>query len=63
MAKQKEIKFRERGNVLEGRQGNLTFAIYNDNTKEALEEQTYYVVVRHKEIESLGAIHIRGIVI
>ena len=31
--------------------------------KEALEEQTYYVVVRHKEIESLGAIHIRGIVI
>ena len=54
MAKQKEIKFRDRGYVLEGRRGNLTFAIYNDNTKEALEEQTYYVVVRHKEIESLG---------
>ena len=54
MAKQKEIKFRDRGYVLEGRRGNLTFAIYNDNTKEVLEEQTYYVVVRHKEIESLG---------
>ena len=54
MAKQKEIKFRDRGYVLEGRRGNLTFALYNDNTKEALEEQTYYVVVRHKEIESLG---------
>ena len=52
--KQKEIKFRDRGYVLEGRRGNLTFALYNDNTKEALEEQTYYVVVRHKEIESLG---------
>ena len=54
MAKQKEIKFQDRGYVLEGRRGNLTFAIYNDNTKEVLEEQTYYVVVRHKEIESLG---------
>lgn len=54
MAKRKEIKFRDRGYVLEGRRGNLAFAIYNDNTKEVLEEQTYYVVVRHKEIESLG---------
>ena len=54
MAKRKEIKFRDRGYVLEGRQGNLIFALYNDNTKEVLEEQTYYVVVRHKEIERLG---------
>ncbi len=54
MAKQREIKFRDRGYVLEGQRGNLTFALYNDNSKEALEEQTYYVVVRHKEIESLG---------
>ena len=54
MAKQKEIKFRDRGYALEGRQGNLIFALYNDNTKEVLEEQTYYVVVRHKKIESLG---------
>ena len=38
MAKQKEIKFRDRGYALEGRQGNLIFALYNDNTKEALEE-------------------------
>lgn len=54
MAKQKEIKFRDRGYVLEGRRGNLAFAIYNDNSKEVMEKQTYYVVVRHKEIESLG---------
>ena len=32
MAKQKEIKFRDRGYVLEGRRGKLTFALYNDNT-------------------------------
>ncbi len=51
MAKQKEIKFRERGNVLEGRRGNLTFALYSDISQTAPDKGTYSVVVRHKDIE------------
>ena len=54
MAKQKKIKFRERGNVLEGRQGNLTFALYSDISQTAPDKGTYSVLVRHKDIESLG---------
>ena len=54
MAKQKKIKFRERGNVLEGRQRNLTFALYSDISQTAPDKGTYSVVVRHKDIESLG---------
>ena len=54
MAKQKGIKFRERGSVLEGRQGNLTFALYSDISQTAPDKGTYSVVVRHKDIESLG---------
>ena len=30
MAKQKEIKFRDRGGFLEGRRGNLVFTLYGD---------------------------------
>ena len=47
MAKQKKIKFRERGNVLEGQQGNLTFALYSDISQTAPDKGTYSVVVRH----------------
>ena len=54
MAKQKEIKFRDRGGFLEGRQGNLTFAIYDDNLWKDQRKKTCSVVVRHKDIESLG---------
>ena len=50
MAKQKEIKFRERGSVLEGRRGNLTFALYSDISQTAPDKRTYAVVVRHKDI-------------
>lgn len=54
MAKQPEIKFRDRGGFLEGRRGNLTFAIYDDNLWKDQRKKTCSVVVRHKDIESLG---------
>ena len=54
MAKQTEIKFRDRGGFLEGRRGNLTFAIYDDNLWKDQKKKTCSVVVRHKDIESLG---------
>ncbi len=54
MAKQTEIKFRDRGGFLEGRRGNLTFAIYDDNLWKDPKKKTCSVVVRHKDIESLG---------
>lgn len=52
--KRKEIKFRDLGYVLEGRRGSLTFALYDDNSQTDPDKRTYSVVVRHKDIESLG---------
>ena len=54
MAKRKEIKFRDRGDFLEGRQGNLVFTLYGDIREADPEKMTYSVVVRHRDIESLG---------
>lgn len=54
MAKQKEIKFRDRGGFLEGRRGNLVFTLYGDAREADPEKMTYSVVVRHRDIESLG---------
>ena len=54
MVKRKEIKFRNRGYTLEGRQGNLIFYLYDDNKQTDLDNRTYYVVIRYKGYKAPG---------
>ena len=54
MAKRKEIKFRDRGYTLEGRQGNLIFYLYDDNKQTDLDNRTYYVVIQWKGYKAPG---------
>ena len=54
MAKRKEIKFRDRGYTMEGRQGNLIFYLYDNNTQTDPDNRTYYVVIRYKGYKAHG---------
>ncbi len=54
MGKHKEIKFRQKGGDLEGRQGNLIFRLYEDKDLTASGKRSFWVTVTHRDVESLG---------